>query len=301
MESKMVEIMTALILTLFLSHYCYELIEQRYRLKSDRIPQSRAFFIVGVLTVLIGILFYFKDSRSTPIETNFSTISIQEEVKCRDDLEKYFRVCGEGKNGKRILVVGDSHASALGEAVSLSLGNRGFKIYISTLQSCPFYLQKFEREDSPCTIRNRFIHSHLLQNNYYAIFSTFRNPNFDLWTPGTEKYEAYREQGLASGITYLNSRTERHYFYFPNSELTSQTWFRARLDPELRIRIGDSFPDLSVNHFARSFYSVLTDYAMCRKETCSFRQLRNLLGPDGNHLNDTALNRLIEFLSSRGI
>jgi peptidoglycan/LPS O-acetylase OafA/YrhL len=288
LDSKLVNVVIALLFTLFLSHHCYEKVEKQFRFGSRTLLKS-SLTLFPILVFATALSFYSILAQNSLIKVD------------KRSSFSHLIVCDAKQNEKRVLVIGDSHAGALSEAVLTAFGNRGFQIHFSAVQSCPFSLQEIPRGNSSCNIRNREMYSYLLSQKYYAIFSTFRNPNFATYTPGSTRPEEYLEENLISGIEFLNSRTKRHYLFLPNSELLSPTWFRDKLSPDRRIRSDSNTIYIQEINSSKNFMPVSTDDALCAKDVCTFRELTILLGHDGNHLNRTAMNRLAEFLKNQGL
>lgn len=297
-DGTFIHFITSSLLLIVLANLCYLRVEQKYRNKSDKSANSRVVFIFGILVIAAGMsCFLLVNDNSENEERVFAKSSSNKPVQCSSESNSALKVCRGEKSEKTILVVGDSHAGALGQAVLEAFGDQGFEVSISVVQSCPFVLPGASHHDSLCSMRNLEIKNYLMQRKFDVIYSTFRNPNFDKWTPGSVRPKEYLEENLWSGINFLNSRTEQHFLFLPNSELTSLTWLRYQVDPKFRIR------SFSSNFIARDTKSIqgltpiLTDSALCSQKFCTFTELRGFLGNDGNHLNSNAAARLSAYLA----
>ena len=297
-DENFIHVITSLLLLILSSHHCYLRVEQKYREKSQTSAKSKVGSIRGIFVVVVGLSSFLLVNNNSENEVEVFAINGSSQIaQCSSESNGNFQICGDKESKKRILVVGDSHAGALGEAVLEAFGDQGFEVRISVAQSCPFVLPGASHHDSLCSMRNAEIKNYLMQTRFDVIYSTFRNPNFDHWTPGSTRPKEYLGKNLKSGINFLSSSADQHYLFLPNSELTSLTWLRSQVAPKFRIR---SFSSDSFKHETNNMQSVtpvLTDSAICAQKFCTFTELSGFLGHDGNHLNSKAAARLSDYLA----
>lgn len=286
-------------LTLIFGSLSYKYVELGYR--ETRIPRNshslsiKMAVLIFTSLVLLSFSIYDDDARETYSQSPREGL-FRDPFSCKRDNE-FFITCGKIESEKRLLVVGDSHAGAIFDSIKLASSFGDYAIDVSVLASCPFF--KTQQDSlSNCAKRNLSVKSRVESTEYVAVFSTFRNPNFSKWTPGAKSSANYSIGGLFEGIDFLNSNSDLHVFFTPNSEFTGKTRFMGFLDDSLRVK--SQIPDFSELFVEDRLPSRLvnTDYAMCGIPRCSITQLELKLGDDGNHIGYLGQKAIASFLDN---
>jgi peptidoglycan/LPS O-acetylase OafA/YrhL len=297
LESAFLTFLFSGILTLIVSQITFLKIEKKFRLSNDAIKKAFPFMPLGVLvssSILAGsAIFYLNSLANDGPRGSSENIEISD---CQALSTPISLSCRFGNGEKRVLVVGDSHAGALGSSLKKLLVNTGTQIDFAIETSCPFFTSDNFEYSSSCEVRNLEIRKLIKKVRYDLVFSTLRNPMHKDWTPGISSLPNYDLKNIIAGINFISANSGHHFYFLPNSELTSKTILRRLLSPDLSIRrpLVSTYEDVVRN----SKVTILsTDLAICESPVCTFYQLEQLLGADGNHLNDIAGARFVNFLA----
>ena len=279
--------------TLSFASYSFRTIELKFKLEDvpSLILASRMIFCL--ICILISSLLAHDNFQS---EGRTTQVNVNETFNCTSRIS-FIKKCGNERATFRILVLGDSHASAVADSLLNSDVLHNLSLDVAVETSCPFFLpNKFS--SSRCSLRNQFIANLVQRKAYNLVISTFRNPFFMNWTPGKHLLPEYDLDGITGGIKYLNDYSSQHLLLLPNSELSPETNFSKLLSSEKRVK-GSQISKLS-NQFddSTNFVAVRTDLILCNKFQCGYHDLIAFLGPDGNHLNQSVSSKIGIFLKT---
>ena len=284
----------ATLLTLAISDFTFPKIEKKYQ---KRVKSPKLYSPVNLISAILMFHLTFL-SISTSKDLEDTILQTMPSQSCTEAISGILERCEYRAELPTVLLIGDSHAGIIGDALKDELSGQRFNLDLSVVSSCPFFLPK-TGDISQCATANNIRKQIIKSTNYDFIFSTLRNPYFPEWTVGVTANQDYDETSLRDGINFLTNNARRHFFFTPNSELTFASWLNRKLSPESRIQRFQNSNLVSKSTPPPGIQIINTDFVLCGNSTCGPGKLFNLVGVDGNHLNTNALLPISDYIFSK--
>ena len=316
-EDRNIEVIIAVFASILLGALSYSSIENRYRngFRYDHSSQKRISIFL-ILTFLVPVLVFVGLDRSTAIELKNSGLPVPSETppwdwdkECKFLSSQQFinpEPCkyGNHKSGESILLIGDSHAASISQAI-VSLGNsNNMDTFVFTFSGCGFVLNSEDLKASysypylipDCIKHNQSILNFVRNNKHMIIMYSYRSSSTFVYPSNLESRTHYNEMMLKN-LKLLKKEDVKaiHIGSVPELrpiETRVQDWLGHKAQ-------FSNIPNEDNNYWednSPADYYLNTLNIFCPKGVCTNNSTNGWLFHDDDHLSELGAKSLIRGL-----